>query len=134
MRRPFFIATALAVALILTWLAWDGWFYLQQGYSLEVALAGEPGSVFHIDFPPIRAGVHVFLWMAAMAAVGAYFAGSRWATTAAWLSFAAAIAVGVHDVGQYGTIGSPTSIWTLVLLLLFALLTKLGPPISRSAA
>jgi hypothetical protein len=40
----------------------------------------------------------------------------------------------MHDVTQYGTMGSPTSIWTVVLLLLFALLTRFGPLWLRARA
>ena len=124
MTRQFFIGTAVAVALFLGWWAWDGWFYLQRGYSLGVSMAGHPGSVFHVDFPVWRAALHVLLWLAAMVAIVAYVTGRRWASTAAWLTFATTLLVGVYDVVQYGTIGSPTSIWTLLLLLLFALLTR----------
>jgi hypothetical protein len=41
--------------------------------------------------------------------------------------------MGVYDVVQYGMIGSPTSIWTILLLLLFALLTKFGPMTPKGA-
>lgn len=118
---------ALAVALVLTWLAWDGWFYLQHGYTLGVRLQGEPGSIFHIDFPAWRAAVHVLLWLAAMGAIVAYIAGRSWAWAAAWLTFTATIVLGIYDVVQYGTMGSPTSIWTLLVLLLFALLVRFRP-------
>jgi len=127
MTRPFLIGIALVVALLLAWLAWDGWFYLQRGYSLRVGLAGEPGSTFHIDFPAWRAAVHVLLWLAAVAAIAAYLARRQWASTAAWLTFAATLAIGIYDVVQYGTIGSPTSIWTVILLLLLALLARFRP-------
>lgn len=127
MTRQLFVGTAVAVALFLGWLAWDGWFYLQRGYSLGVSMAGHQSSVFQVNFPVWRAAVHVLLWIAAMTAIAAYATGRRWASIAAWLTFAATIVVGVSDVVQYGTIGSPTSIWTVLLLLLFALLTKFGP-------
>jgi hypothetical protein len=126
MTRHVLIATAVAVALFLGWLALDGWFYVLRGYSLGVSMAGHPASVSHIDFPPWRAAVHVLLWVAAMAAIIAYVTGLRWASIVAWLSFAATLLVGTYDVTQYGTMGSPTSIWTVLLLLLFALLTRFG--------
>lgn len=112
------------VALCLAWLAWDGWWYLQRGYSLGVSIAGQSSSVFHIDFPAWRAAVHILLWLGAMSAIAAYILDHRWATAAAWLTFAATLVVGLYDVVEYGTIGSPTSIWTVSLLLFFALLTK----------
>lgn len=127
MTRRVFVAAALAGAVLLTWLAWDGWFQLQRGYTLRVRMAGEAGSIFRTDFPPWRTAVHVLLWVAAMASTGAYVAGRRWASTAAWLTFAATMIIGIYDVVQYGTTGSPTSIWTVLLLLLLALLTSFGP-------
>jgi hypothetical protein len=133
MMRRLLICTALAVALFLAWLAWGGWLYLQHGYSLAVGFAGEPGSIFHIDFPAWRAAVHVLRWVAAMTAIVAYLGGRRWASTVAWLTFAATLVMGVYDVVQYGMIGSPTSIWTILLLLLFALLTKFGPMTPKGA-
>ena len=127
MTRPVLIGTSLAVALFLAWLAWDGWLFLRRGYSLSVGLAGKPGSIFHIDFPEWRAAVHMLLWIAAMGGILSYAASRRWASTAAWLTFAATLVIGIYDVVQYGTIGSPTSIWTVLLLLLFALLTRFAP-------
>ena len=126
MTRRFLIVTAVVVAFCLAWLGWDGWSYLQRGYSLGVSMAGRSASVFHIDFPAWRAAVHILLWVAAMSAVVIYIAGSRWASAAAWLAFAATLVVGIYDVAQYGTLGSPTSVWTVSLLLLLALLTTFG--------
>jgi len=134
MRRQLLIGAAVAMALVLGWFAWSGWFYLQRGYSLSVAMAGHPDSVFHIDFPTWRAAVHVLLWAAAMAAIVAYVTARRWAPTAAWLTFAATMAIGIYDVVQYGTMGSPSSIWTVLLLLLFSLLTRFGPLAPRATA
>jgi hypothetical protein len=125
MRRVL-IATALTVAAFLTWLAWGGWLYIQRGYSLSVGFAGEPGSIFHVDFPAWRAVVHVALWLAAMAAIAGYVGRRNWASKVAWLTFAATLAVATSDIVEYGMIGTPTSIWTILLLLLFALLTKFG--------
>ncbi len=134
MTRQVFIATALAVAVCLAWLGWEGWFYIKRGYSFGVRLAGEPDSIFHIDFPPWRAAVHVSLWLAAMASIVAYVAGHRWACTAACLILAATFANGVYDVVHYGIIASPTSIWTVLLLLLFTLLTRFAPLSARARA
>jgi hypothetical protein len=124
----------VVAALLLGWLALDGWFYLQRGYSLGVSMEGHPGSVFHIDFPVWRAVVHILLWVAAMASIVAYVAGRRWASKAAWLTFTATLAVAAYDAAQYGTIGSPSSIWTLLVLLLFGLLTRFAPLAPRANA
>ena len=126
MTRRLSIGAALAAALLLTWCAWEGWLYLQRGYSLGVGMPGERASIFQIDFPAWRAAAHVLLWVAAMIAIFVYVAGLRWASSAAWLAFGATVAVGIYDVAQYGTMGSPTSAWVVLLLLLFALLTRFG--------
>jgi hypothetical protein len=134
MKRQVLIATALALAVFLGWLALDGWTYLQRGYSFSISMAGHPGSVFHIDFPVWRAAFHVLLWVAAMAAIVAYVTGRRWASAAAWLTYAATLTIGIYDVVQFGTMGSPTSIWAVLLLLFFALLTSFGPLTARAEA
>jgi len=126
MTQRLLVGAALCVAVLLTWLAWDGWLYLQSGYSLSVGMAGETGSIFHIDFPAWRTVIHVLIWVAGLASIAAYIAGIRWASTLAWLTLAVALAIGLSDVSQYGTMGSPTSIWTILLLLIFGLLTRFG--------
>jgi hypothetical protein len=72
--------------------------------------------------------------MAAMGAIVRYVTGRSWASKAAWLTFAATFILGIYDVVQYGTIGSPTSIWTVLLLLLLALLARFGPITATSDA
>ena len=132
MMRMALIVIAAAVAVALAWLAWDGWFYIQRGYSLALSFAGSPTSDYHVEFPAWRAGVHVLLWAGAMASIGAYVAEHRRASTAAWLTFAATLFVGMFDVVQYGTLGSHTSIRTVMLLFLFVLLATVAP-LSRRA-
>ncbi|HEX8667281.1 MAG TPA: hypothetical protein VF727_02790 [Allosphingosinicella sp.] len=127
MARQVLIGTAVIIALCLGWLAWGGWSYLQRGYSLGLSMNGHARSIFHIEFPAWRAAIHVSQWVAEMAATVAYVTSLRWASTAAWLTFAATLLVGTYDVTQYGIIGSPTSIWNVLLLLLFALLTAVRP-------
>lgn len=127
MMRRVLIVTALVVAISLGWFAWDGWFYIQRGYSLGVSISGHPAFEYHFNFPTWRAGIHVLLWVAAMVSIGAYVGEQSWASAATWFTFVAAFVVGIHDVVQYGTMGSPTSIWTLLLLVLFALLGTAAP-------
>ncbi len=69
-----------------------------------------------------------------MAVLVAYITGRQGASTAAWLIFAATSLIGILDVVQYGSIGSPTSIWTVLLLLLIALLTRFGPLAQKARA
>lgn len=134
MMRQALIVIAMVVVISLGWLAWDGWFYIQRGYSLGVWISGHPASEYHIDFPSWRKGIHVLLWAAAMVAIGAYAVEQSWALAAIWLTFAMTSFVGIHDVVQYGTMGSPTSIWTVLLLLLFALLGTVARLRSRAGA
>lgn len=134
MTQPLLIGAALAVALLLGWMAWDGWFYLQRGYWLGVSMDGGPSSAYHIEFPVWRSVAHLVFWGAATAAVVAYIARHRLAPALAWTAFAATLIVGMSDISQYGTMGSPTSGKTVLLLLLFALFTKLSPLPARAGA
>lgn len=59
-----------------------------------------------------------------MAAIVAYVAGRPWASPLAWLTLSAALVTGIYDVVEYGTIGAPTSIWTVLLVFIFALMTR----------
>ena len=126
MTRWLFIGAAVGVALLLTWWAWDGWLYLQRGYSLGVGMPGKRAWILQIAFPTWRAAAHVLLWVTAMIAAFAFVADLRWASSAAWFAFGATVAVGIYDVVEYGTMGSPTSVWVVLLLLLFALVTTFG--------
>jgi hypothetical protein len=126
MTHKLLVGSAVAVAICLTWLAWDELLYLQHGYSVRVSLAEGPASTTKINFPAWRIAVHILLWIAAMAAILAYIQVRSWAQTVAWLTFVGTLAMGVYDVVLYGTIASPTSIWSVLLLLLFALLTTFG--------
>lgn len=122
-----FTAAAFALAVCLAWLAWDGWSYLHRGYSIGVAGAGGPPLVFHVDFPLSRAAVHVLLWGAAMGTIVGYGAARNWAPVAGWMTLAASCGVGIHDIAEYGAMGSPTSVWTLLLLLILAVLAQWLP-------
>ena len=136
MKRQFLIGTAVAVALFLGWLC-GRWLVLPPTRLLSPRLTWRVirwPFIFHIDFPMWRAAVHVLLWVAAMAAIVAYVTDRHWASTGAWLTFAATLVIGIYDVVQYGTIGSPTSIWTVLLLFLFALFTRFGPLAPRAKA
>jgi hypothetical protein len=122
--RAFRIAAMLSAAVILTWLSYQGWIYLQRGYSIAVAFEGQQATTSHISFPHWRLMAHLFLWAAMMGSIVAYLLGRHWSTATAWLVCAATCGIGIYDVEQFGLLGSPTSIWTVVLLLVVALLTK----------
>ncbi len=127
MQRKIRHSAAITMVLILGWLSLDGWVYLQRGYSLSIALSGHASSVYHVDFPTWRVSAHVLLWVAGMIAILAYVTCQGWASAAAWLAFGATSLLGIHDVDQYGTIGSPTSVWSVLLFLSFALLVRVDP-------
>lgn len=126
MTRRLLIGSGIVMAAALTWLAWNGWTYLRAGYSLALSMPGRPPAVSHIDFPAWRAMVHILLWLATLIGAVAYATGRRWASLATWSVVAAIVLVGISDVVRYGFIGSPTSVWTVLLVLLLALLTSFG--------
>jgi hypothetical protein len=125
--RAFRIAAMLSAAVILTWLFYQGWIYLQRGYSIAVAFEGQQATTSHISFPHWRLLAHLLLWAAMTGSIVAYLLGRHWSTAIAWLVCAATCGIGIYDVEQFGLLGSPTSIWTVVLLLVLALLTKARP-------
>jgi hypothetical protein len=125
--RAFRIATVLTAAVILTWLFYQGWIYLQRGYWIGVGLEGQQATTSHISFPHWRLLAHLLLWAAMMCSIVACLLGRHWSTATAWLACAATCGVGIYDVEQFGLLGSPTSIWTVVLLLVVALLAKARP-------
>jgi hypothetical protein len=127
MNRHALIGVAIAVAVALSWLSIEGGFYLQKGYSLSVSLNGGNGRVAHIDFPIWRQYLHVLLWLGAMVAAFTYIAGLHGAARTAFGVFATSSVVGMLDVWEYGTLGAPTSIWTILLLSLLVVLAKLQP-------
>ncbi|WP_164488917.1 hypothetical protein [Sphingobium sp. LF-16] len=113
--------------MAISWLSADGWDYLQRGYSVGVSLNGNAASTYHIDFPVWRQYLHVLLWASAVGATFAYANRHRLAKMAALASLIATLLVGMLDVKEYGTLGSPTSVWTIGLMVALWALVKFKP-------
>jgi len=128
-KRPI-LFIALGLAILLSAIAGQTLFYLLNGYSLAVAIhwpagmvpasSGSRTRVYHVAFPLIRILVHLLLWITALVAAWLFAVGHSRATPVSWLVFAAAILIGMSDVVFWGTMGSPTSRWLLLTLLLLA--------------
>lgn len=123
MRR---MVLAGAATLFLVWSAVSGWIYIERGYSLALAMEGYPVSIKHFDFPTWRAAVHLLLSAGAIAAVLTSAFSQRWAPAAAWAVWVLIVALGYYDVDRWGLMVSPTSIWTVLVMMLFAVLVTVG--------
>jgi len=132
MRQGLLIGSVVAVALLLTWLAWIELRYLHQDHSVKISWPGKPTYVHHVEFPSWMMAVHGLLWLAAMAATIAFLLAQTWAPTVAWTTFAITLVSSIYYIAQYGTMGSPTSKWTVLLLLILALITTYGRRFSQS--
>lgn len=121
MRRMVLAGVA---ALFIAWSAISGWVYIERGYPLAFAMEGYPVTIRHFGFPRWRAAVHLLLSAGTIAAVLTVLFKQRWAPVAAWTIWALTVAVGYYDVDRWGFMGSPTSIWTVLVLLLFAVLVS----------
>ena len=124
-RRRTVYAIALIFGIALSALNFQTDLYLQRGYSLVVTLSGQPAAISRFEFPVWRIGLHLLLWIAALVALALIAAERRAGAALAWFVFCASLAVAGHDVWRYGTLGSPSSIWALLLLLLFPILAKM---------
>ena len=124
MRRSWTIAATLIAAVVLGWSLWSSWLSLDHGYSIGVDVAGRSQSIYQVEFPTWRKTAHLLLSVAILITLALYVVGRDWARAAAWSAFGAASLIGLLDVAQYGTLGSPTSIWTVLVLLLFSLLSS----------
>jgi hypothetical protein len=121
-KRPVILGTLAIAAVVLVVLAVDEASYLQRGYSLSLGFAGQPPSVVHIDFPTWLKVAHGVVGLVALSALTFLAMMRRTGVPLAWATFVAAIAVGIHDVVQYGTLGSPTSIKTILLFFVLSIL------------
>ena len=119
--------TVLIVALITLIFAVNEAEYLLRGYSLsmrfDASFEQRGATTSHIDFPIWLGLVHGVIYLAIFVTLVLTILFRHQALLLAWLTFLAALLVGVLDVYQYGTIGSPTSIKTILLILILAALT-----------
>lgn len=121
MRQALLIGLVLVWATIFTLIAVDRWHYLQEGYRLVISIAGDAPSTVGMEFPIWRKVMHLLLWLGALATLGLFFAGHKSAVRASVGLAVSALAIGLHDFGQYGTMGSPTSNSSILLLGLLVL-------------
>ena len=121
-NRTLILGTVLAAAVALLVLAVDEASYLQRGYDLSLGFAGQPPSIVHTTFPMWLKVAHGLIGLAALTTLLLLAMLRQAAVALAWVTLGAAIVVGYYDVFQYGTLGSPTSTKTIVLLLLLCIL------------
>jgi hypothetical protein len=120
--RTLILGTVLAIAIVLVVLGLDEASYLQRGYDLALGFAGESPSVVHTTFPVWLKVAHGLIGLGALSTLAFTATMHRAAVPLAWGTLGAAIAMGYYDVIQYGTLGSPTSIKTILLLFLLCVL------------
>ena len=94
------------------------WRYVQEGYRLKIGEVGGPFSEYAIQFPLWRSLAVYGVALVILAGVGLAMAGRSLAAVVLGVALAATVAIGACDVSQYGTIGSPTSLTSVGLLLL----------------
>jgi hypothetical protein len=121
-NRTLILGTVVVAAIVLVVLALDEASYLQRGYDLSMGFAGQTPSIVHTTFPAWLKVAHGLIGLGVLITLVFMALMRRAAVPLAWFTFGAAIAVGYYDVIQYGTLGSPTSIKTILLLLLICIL------------
>jgi len=119
------------LALLIALIAISDWAYLSRGYSIAVGIDGGQPKTFHIDFPSVRRVVHVLLWGAALVATYLFATGYKYARFVSWSVFVAGLMIGLWDIILYGSMGTPTSMVGVLLLLLIALTTQFRSRLPR---
>jgi len=118
-------------ALLIALIAVSDWAYLSRGYSIAIGIEGRQPKTFHIDFPSVRRAAHVLLWGAPLVATYLFATGYKYARFASWSVFVAGLLIGLWDIILYGSMGTPTSIVGVLLLLLIALITQFRSRLTR---
>ena len=121
-NRKLILGTVLAAAIVLVVLGLHEASYLQRGYDLSMGFAGQRPSIVHTTFPTWLKVAHGLIGLGVLTTLVFTAMMRRVAVQLAWITLAAAITVGYYDVIQYGTLGSPTSIKTILLLFLLCIL------------
>ena len=132
-RDPIILLIAAAFAVLLALTAASTFPYLMRGYSLSVGIEGVQPKDYHVDFPPTRIAIAALIWALGFAAIALFIVGDRRAGLLSWGVFISALLVAVWDVFEYGTMGSPTSLWVLLVFLLLALATQFRSRFDRAA-
>lgn len=117
---------ALIFAVLLLGVGASQWAYLDRGYALSVAINGGAASSSHIGFPWSRKLVLLVLGVAAFGAVWLFASSHKLDRAMGWATFALGMLVALFDVREYGTMGSPTTLWAVLLLLALALTAQLS--------
>lgn len=120
------IIIALIFAILLLGVGASQWAYLDRGYTLGIAIDGGAASSSHIGFPWSRKLVLLTLGIAAFGALWLFASSHKLDRVAAWTTLALGMLVALLDVREYGTIGSPTTLWAVLLLLALPLTVQLA--------
>src|SRR5262249_17228701 len=121
-NRNVILGTVVATAIVLVVLGLNEADYLERGYDFSGSFAGRTPRVVHIDFPTWLKAAHGLIGLAAFSTLTFLALMRRAAVPFAWVTLLVAMVVGIYDVYQYGTLGSPTSIKTVSLVLLLSML------------
>ncbi len=120
--RSSTITVAGAVALVgLLLLGIVEWQYIQDGYRLAAGIEGGPWSSHDVQIPLWRKVVTWVILLVAATGISLSVMTHRSAVIVLGSAFGIRVVVGILDVREYGTMGSPTSLQAVALLLaLFA--------------
>ena len=124
MTRRMLVALIFAILLLGAGAA--QWAYLDHGYTLGIAINGGPVSSSHIGFPWSRKLVLLALGVAAFGTLWLFASSRKRDRVVAWATLAFGLLVALFDIREYGTIGSPTTLWAVLLLLALALAVQLS--------
>jgi hypothetical protein len=127
-KRPINITVlALGFAVMLSIISGLTLAYLLNGYSIvigtqptDISGAAHP-FVYRVEFSRARILVDILLWATSLVGVLLFAIDNPRARLICWLVFLTATAIRIWDVYHYGTMGSPTSLWLLLTLLLLAI-------------
>ncbi len=115
-RQTVILAVAFALASALTIFAALNFIYLGRGYDLVLTIDGGIRSGYHVDFPIWRRAANVIVWIFACGCVLLFYFGHRSALVSTIIM--GTMVVSASDVYNYGSIGSPRSLWTVATLLM----------------
>lgn len=106
------LAVGVLALVALAFVATETWLHLLAGYQLHIDFEGGPYGTYGIVFPFWRKLLEVVvLVVLAFGILLGMFGRSR-AFSVIVVGIAGVAVLGLHDVWQYGTMGSPTSKWT----------------------
>lgn len=115
----------LIFAVLLLGVGASQWAYLDRGYALSVAINGGAASSSHIGFPGSRKLALLVLGATAFGTLWLFASSHKLDRAMGWATFALGMLVALFDVREYGTMGSPTTLWAVLLLLALALTVQL---------